>query len=117
MVLSVFFSSQVKADSYISSVFLVLNNGSPITNEQTIRLSLWTDGRIDTGDVSAGVINGSAPHYAGYQAEITETPDSEGRLSIAFSDLASFPEITPANQFMMIEYKNSGDPGEFLCRL
>jgi hypothetical protein len=41
---------------------------------------------------------------------VTRTPDTEGRLNISFGDLSSFPELEPNNQFMMIEYKDSGDP-------
>lgn len=108
--LCVSLNGTVSAQSYISSIFLLLDNGGPITATQTIRFSLWSDGRMETGDVSAGVINTGAPNYAGYQTEVTETPDSQGRVSIALGDLPSFPEITPTNQFLMIEYKNSGDP-------
>lgn len=99
-----------KALEYITSIWVTLNNGSPITSEQSIRLSLWFDGRYRDGDVSSGTINGSALYYSGYQTVETRTPDSQGRLNISFSDLANFPEITPSNRFMMIEYKASGDP-------
>lgn len=101
---------QAKALEYITSIWITLNNGSPITSEQSIRLSLWFDGRYRDGDVSSGTINGSALYYSGYQTVETRTPDSQGRLNISFSDLANFPEITPSNRFMMIEYKASADP-------
>lgn len=99
-----------QADEYITSLFIALDNGGPITTEQHIRLSLWSDGRYRDGDLSSGIINTSAPYYANYQIVLTRTPDSEGRLNISFGDLTALPEITPQNQFMMIEYKNSADP-------
>lgn len=100
----------VFAKNYISSIFIVLNDGAPITSEQTIRLSLWSDGRLDSGDIASGVINTGANNYEAYQTETTRTPDSVGRLSIAFGALTDFPQVTHSNQFLMIEYKNSGDP-------
>ncbi|HMR01185.1 MAG TPA: hypothetical protein PKA32_02235, partial [Candidatus Gracilibacteria bacterium] len=106
----VLFAVTANAESYISSVFLILDDGGPITTTQTIRLSLWDDGRIESGDVSSGVINTGAATYGGFQVELTLTPDSVGRLLIPFGDIASFPELTPNNQFMMIEYKDDGDP-------
>ena len=98
------------AESYISSVFLVLDDGGPITTEQTIRLSLWNDGRLESGDVTAGVLNTGAANYGGFNSELTLTPDALGRLLIPFGDIDNFPELTSDNQFMMIEYKDSGDP-------
>ena len=98
------------AGDYITSITLTLDDGAPITAEQSIRLSLWRDGRIRSGDISSGTINTSAPYYSNYQTVVTTTPDSEGRVRIAFGDLSNFPEAAPENQFMMIEYKDSGDP-------
>jgi len=99
-----------QAESYITSIFLALDDVGPITTEQTIRLSLWSDGRIESGDVSTGVLNTGAINYGGFNVELTLTPDSFGRLSIPFSSITNFPELTAANQFMQIEYKDSGDP-------
>jgi hypothetical protein len=98
------------AKDYLTSIGITLNDGSPITDEQSIRLSLWSDGRYRDGDVSTGDINLSATFYSDYQTVVTRTPDTEGRLSISFGDLSNFPELEPNNQFMMIEYKDSGDP-------
>lgn len=98
------------AGNYFASVFIILDDGSPIATEQTIRLSLWGDGRMESGDIASGVINTGADHYASYQTEITRTPDSLGRLRIALSPLPSFPDIDHQNQFLMVEYKDSGDP-------
>lgn len=110
LLITLSFGITTSAESFISSIFLLLDDGGPITTEQTIRLSLWSDGRIESGDETAGVINTGAPYYGGFQVELTLTPDSLGRLLIPFGDIANFPELTPNNQFMMVEYKDSGDP-------
>lgn len=88
----------------------MLDDGAPITDEQTIRLSLWKDGLIDVGDINAGVIDTNAKNYANYQKEITDTPDSEGMLTIHPDSLDDFPVVNPKKQFLMIEFKDSGDP-------
>ena len=88
----------------------MLDDGAPITDEQTIRLSLWKDGLIDEGDINAGVIDTDAKNYANYQKEITDTPDSEGILILHPDSLDDFPVVNPKKQFMMIEFKDSGDP-------
>lgn len=100
------------AKQYISSLFLTLTTGgvTPITTEQRFRLSLWSDGRLESGDISAGNINLAATNYAGYSVEVYGTPDIEGRIRISFGDLANLPELTARNQFMMVEYKDSAAP-------
>ncbi len=101
----------VFAKNYLTSVSLTLNDGSPITTVQNIRLSLWSDGRLESGDITgAGAINTSASKYANYNMETTRTPDGLGRLKIALSILSGFPQTTHENQFLMVEYKDDGDP-------
>lgn len=99
------------ANDSITSVFLILDNGGPITTAQDLRFSLWSDGRYEAGDVDGlGAINIAAAKYAGYQTVITRTPDSNGRLKVSFAALSGLPTITEQNQFLMIEYKEDADP-------
>ena len=99
------------AQSTVTSVFLILNDGAPITTAQDIRISLWSDGRLESGDITGGgAINGAAEHFSGYETVLTRTPDSNGRFKFSFGTLPGFPRITDQNQFMMIEYKEDADP-------
>lgn len=85
--------------------------GDPITTQQTFRFSLWSDGRVDSGDISSGTINVGASSYGGYQQTVNATPDSTGTIDFFVYDLAGFPtQLDDSNQFIQIEYKAFGQP-------
>ena len=96
-------------DPFTTISFNLESGGSPITTERTIRLSLWKDSRMLSGDVSSGVINTDTENYAGYQTELTRTPNSDGYTKISFSELTDFPGINTNNAFMQVEHKGSGE--------
>ena len=90
---------------------LLDDTGVAITSVQDIRLSLWTIGSLYEGDISgAGALNLASVFYAGYNTEITDTPDSLGRIQIEVTALAAFPDLEGDNQFLMIEHKDTGGP-------
>ncbi|HHA18623.1 MAG TPA: hypothetical protein ENK70_02840, partial [Methylophaga sp.] len=104
-------SLSVQAENYSSYITITLeDSGTPITDEQTVRFSLWSDPIMVAGDVNSGVINTGAPNYTSYNIEITDTPNGSGEVTVNLEDLAAWPTITSSNQYMMIEYKDSGDP-------
>ncbi len=93
--------------------------GNPITTALDLRISLWDayDTRSEDIDIN-GDIDINATHYGDYQTTFTITPDGDGYFipitygyyKLELNTLPSFPDISPFNAYLQVEYKNQGDP-------
>lgn len=112
------FIPPVRADLDVGAHFLD-GFGDPITTSLDLRVSLWDANDVRSGDINGdGSLNTSALHYGQYQTTFTITPDGQGYFSpgilglyrFSLGSLASFPQLSPFNAFLQLEYKSQGAP-------
>lgn len=104
------------ADRDVAALFRD-GSGNPITTALDLRVSLWDAYDVRTGDINGdGSINTSALHYGAYQTTWTITPDGNGYFipstfgyyRFSLESLPSFPQLSPFNSFLQLEYKAQG---------
>ena len=114
---SVFFPVRAQAVNYDIPVIFKDGLGVPITTALDLRISMWDNYDLQTGDIDgSGIINSAAVHYGDYQTTLTITPDEDGYFQpvtaglyyIRTENLVDFPAIGMNNLFLQLEYKLQG---------
>jgi hypothetical protein len=95
------------------------SEGNPIKTALDLRISLWDDYYVRSGDINSdGSINTAAKHYGYYQTTKTATPDqgyigntlTQGYYVLDLASLPDFPLIGPINPYLQVEYKYPSEP-------
>lgn len=100
----------VSAEEYMNLIPLIPAEGESFPQNTMLRLSLWDDGKLRPQDITNGTINENAKGYGGFQTEITLSPNADGAIALQPPSLEGLPDVTPANFFMMVEYKDASSP-------
>lgn len=86
---------------------LLDNARQPITTQQTIRFSIWSNQDFVTGEIDgSGNINAGATNYANWQEEQSFTPDSYGIFSLQIGAVNPLPDMDyTIHKYLQVEIK------------